>query len=341
MKILIVTDAWHPQLNGVVRTYEYLVRELAAMGHDVRVIGPADFPMNMPMPGYAEIRLTLFPYNRLRRIIQSFAPDVLHIATEGPLGFAARKYAVEYGVSFTSCYHTHFPDYAAARAARFFNPLETPVRNAAIRFVRYFHEASSCVLVATRSLERTLRDWDFTSPIKPMTRGVEQSVFFPSESAAFADLPRPVALYVGRIAVEKNLEAFLSMDWAGSKVLVGEGPDRERLERKYKDAHFIGVKTGAALADCYRAADVFVFPSRTDTFGMVLIEALACGLPVAAYPVSGPVDILTEDFLGAVDEDLAIAARKAAASDNKAARAAWVQNHYSWHRAARQFLETD
>lgn len=342
MKILIVSDAWHPQINGVVRTYEYLRDELLAMGYTVKIIGSADFPFGMPMPGYQEILLVPFPYNRLRRMIAEFAPEVLHIATEGPLGMAARKYARNYGVEFTSCYHTHFPDYAAKRAERILPFLGAPVRKAGISFVRWFHGISSCVFVATQSLEDTLRGWGFKGTLKRMTRGINHDVFHTGPKNLFQDLPKPVALYVGRVAVEKNLEAFLDMTWHGSKVIVGSGPDEEMLKSKYPGAVFTGVKTGKDLADHYRSADVFVFPSRTDTFGMVLVEAMACGLPIAAYPVTGPVDIVTQDFLGCVNDDLAVACETAVKSPGSAEdRAKHAQANYSWRKATHQFLETD
>lgn len=342
LKILIVTDAWHPQVNGVVRTYESLRDELVSMGYTVKIIGPADFPYSFAMPGYAEIRLAPFPYNRLRRMIEAFDADVLHIATEGPLGFAARRYAKNYGVEFTSCYHTHFPDYAAKRAESVFAVLAEPVRKAGIAFVRWFHSISSCVFVATQSLEDTLRGWGFTAPLKRMTRGINHDVFFAGDKNLFADFPKPVALYVGRVAVEKNLAAFLEMEWSGSKVIVGGGPDEAMLKQKHPAAQFVGMKSGKDLADHYRSSDIFVFPSRTDTFGMVLIEAMACGLPIAAYPVTGPVDIVTQDFLGALDEDLDVAAKRALGSPGTAEeRARFAQENYSWHKATHQFLETD
>lgn len=338
MKILIVSDAWHPQVNGVVRTYEYITAELEQMGYQVKVIGPADFPKSFPMPGYNEIRLVMFPYNALRRMIAEFAPDVLHIATEGPLGLASRKYAKNYGVEFTSCYHTHFPDYAAKRAPAF---LQGTVRKTGIAFVRWFHKLSSCLFVATPSLEAVLRQWDFQCPIKRLTRGIDHALFFPAPPSLFTDLPKPVALYVGRVAVEKNLEAFLGMEWTGSKVIVGDGPDFRTLKEKYPNAYFTGVQKGEALARHYQSADVFVFPSKTDTFGMVLVEAMACGLPLAGYPVTGPIDIITADFLGSVDDDLSQAARKALIHGTKEQRADHARDNYSWRRAAEQFLETD
>lgn len=342
MKILIVTDAWHPQLNGVVRTYEYLYQELTGMGYEVKIIGPADFPKSMKMPGYDEIRLTLFPYHSLRRMIEDFEPGLLHIATEGPLGLAARRYAVTYGMEYTSCYHTHFPDYAAARAAKFLPFLYNPVRSIGISFVRWFHKHSSCLFVATQSLEDNLRAWGFECPMKRMTRGIQFDLFYPGEKTLFAEIPRPVALYVGRVAIEKNLESFLTMDWKGSKVIVGSGPDLDKLAEKYPHAQFVGKKTGKDLADHYRSADLFVFPSKTDTFGMVLVEAMACGLPIAAYPVTGPVDIVTEPFLGAMHSDLGVAAWQALQNGGNAQqRFDYAKAHYSWTKAAYQFLETD
>lgn len=338
MRVLIVTDAWYPQVNGVVRTYEYLRGELETMGCTVKIIGPADFSLCFAMPGYAEIQLALFPYNRLRRMIAAYAPDVLHIATEGPLGIAARKYAVRYGVEFTSCYHTHFPDYAAKRVPDF---MADWVRAAAIHFIRWFHTPSSCLFVATGSLEQTLRGWNFTMPIKRMTRGIDHAIFFTGEKKLFGALQRPIALYVGRVTVEKNLEAFLDMPWEGSKIVVGNGPDFETLKKKYTSAFFAGIKTGRELADFYRSADVFVFPSKTDTFGMVIVEALACGLPVAAYPVTGPIDIITAPFLGALDDDLSKAAQDALLYGTADERADHARENYSWRRATEQFLEIE
>ncbi|PZO83216.1 MAG: glycosyltransferase family 1 protein, partial [Micavibrio aeruginosavorus] len=292
-------------------------------------------------PGYAEIRLTLFPAARLRHMIAAFEPDLLHIATEGPLGLAARRHAVDKGLRFTSCYHTHFPDYAAARAARYIPSLYAPVQTMAIRFVRWFHAPSSCVFTATNSLTKTLLGWNFKSPLKMMTRGINHALFHPGEKTLFQEMKHPVALYVGRIAIEKNLDDFLSMPFDGTKVLVGGGPDLEDLKKKYPDAIFTGPKTGTDLADHYRSADVFVFPSKTDTFGMVLVEALACGLPVAAYPVTGPIDIITDDFLGALDNDLAAATSKALQHGTAAQRSRHAMENYSWRIATHQFLETD
>jgi len=340
MKILIISDAWHPQVNGVVRTYEHLSAELRRTGHDVKVIGPADFPARIPMPGYSEIQLVINPQGRLRRMAEEFAPDHIHISTEGPLGWAARKYCIKHGKKFSSTYHTHFPDYIAKRVGRFLPFLYNWAHKTAINVVRKFHSESSNLYVATQSLEDELRGWGFTVPMTRLLRGVHMDLFYPGEKTEFQDLKRPVALYVGRVAIEKNLEDFLAMDWQGSKVIVGDGPSMEELTRKYPDAHFAGTKQGEALAAHYRSADLFVFPSRTDTFGMVLIEALASGLPVAGYNVTGPKDIITEDFLGALHEDdLGDAAQRALKTGTPEQRAAHVKTHYTWENTGRQFMD--
>jgi len=340
VRILIISDAWKPQINGVVRTYEHIIEELVPLGHIIKVIGPADFPLRMPMPGYAEIELVINPYGRLKRMAEEFKPEAIHIATEGPLGKAARKYCLRHNLKFTTTYHTHFPDYIAKRVRKFLPFLADPVRNAAIRNLRDFHASAAAMLIATQSLEDELKSWGFETPMHRLSRGAHLDIFRPGTPELFDDLPRPVAIYVGRVAIEKNLEAFLDMAWDGSKVIVGDGPDFEELRRQYPDAHFAGKKTGEELGAHYRSADLFVFPSRTDTFGMVLVEALASGIPVAAYNVTGPRDIITEPHLGALhDEDLADAAGRAleqAAHHDK--RRAHVEEHYTWPAVAQQFL---
>ncbi len=339
MRILIITDAWRPQTNGVVRTYEHLQEELEKLGHTVKVIGPHDFRFRLPMPGYREIELALFPGFQLKKMIETFKPETIHIGTEGPLGQAAAYYCHRRGLPFTTCYHTQFPDYAAKRAAKIFPWLEDPVRRFFIHRLRRFHNHSAAIMTATPSLDRTLRAWGFTASLHRLTRGVSIDLFMPEKKDVFANPEKPVALYVGRIAIEKNLEDFLSMTWKGSKILVGDGPDREKLAGRFPDAVFTGKKTGEDLAACYQSADIFVFPSRTDTFGMVLIEALSCGLPIAAYPVTGPADIVTEPMLGALNDDLAAAAQKAltAPGDGKA-RHDYVSTHYTWPIVAEQFI---
>ncbi|MCB1784553.1 MAG: glycosyltransferase, partial [Alphaproteobacteria bacterium] len=253
----------------------------------------------------------------------------------------ARRHCLQNKIEFTTSYHTQFPDYVAKRFAWLIPPLYDAVHRAGIRNVRRFHAPSSAVFVATQSLAEQLESWNFKAPLKQMTRGVDFSVFHPGEKKILNDLKGPIALYVGRLAIEKNLEAFLNMDWPGSKVLVGDGPIRQSLQSRYPDALFAGKKTGHELADYYRAADIFVFPSKTDTFGIVLIEALACGIPVAAYKVTGPKDIITEGYLGALHEtDLAAAAQKALKSPDPAKSHAHVREFYSWETAGKQFFES-
>ena len=339
MKLVIITDAWHPQVNGVVRTYEYLIAELEREGHEVHVISPADFPQRIPMPSYAEIELVAFPYKRLKEKIDTIRPDFIHISTEGPLGWTGRKYCLRNKASFTTSYHTHFPDYAAKRFARFLPFLYRPIHSLTKRLIRHFHAPAKAIMVATQSLEDDLIAWGFQSPMHRLTRGVDFDLFAPGEKTLFQDLPQPVALYVGRVAIEKSVEDFLSMDWEGSKIVVGDGPSLGALKSKYPAVHFAGKQMGGALAAHYRSADLFVFPSRTDTFGMVLIEALACGLPVAAYDVTGPKDIITEGFLGSLnDDDLGEAAQTALSAGCQTKRTAHVKEHYSWQKAGEQFL---
>lgn len=339
MKVLIVTDAWHPQVNGVVRTYEHLRDELVSRGYTVKVIGPSDFPIRIPAPGYPEIKLALFARRRLNKIFESYAPDYVHVSTEGPLGWAAWKICKTKNIRHTTTYHTQFPDYIAKRVGKFLPFLAMPVRNLAIKMVRKFHSRSKTIFVATPSLEETLKGWHFDAPMQRLTRGVDMQTFTPEGKQIFKDLPKPVALYVGRIAIEKNLRDFLEMDWPGSKVLVGDGPSFTKLKQRYPDAHFVGVQTGKDLAAHYRSADVFVFPSRTDTFGMVLIEALASGIPVAAYPVMGPVDIITSPVLGILDEDLSKAAKEALKHGTREERVQHVQNFYTWEKAGDQYIK--
>lgn len=340
MRILIISDAWTPQTNGVVRTYEDLNHTLENAGHTVRVIGPADFPFSRPMPGYSEIDLVLFPSQKLTQLVDDFAPDTIHIATEGPLGWAARKLCKKRGWKFTTAYHTHFPDYTALRAAKHLPFLFTPVKALCVLWVKKFHSPSSCVLTTTQSVEDTLNSWKFPAPLHRLTRGVKTEIFHPGPKTLFVDLPKPIALYVGRVAIEKNIGAFLSMPWTGSKVIVGDGPSRKALEAAYPDAHFVGKKKGHDLADHYRSADIFVFPSKTDTFGIVLIEAMACGLPIAGYKVTGPMDLVTKDILGYVDDNLALAAQRALdAPGTPQDRFHHLQENYTWDVAAAQFLD--
>jgi glycosyltransferase involved in cell wall biosynthesis len=332
LRIAIVTDAWHPQINGVVRTLTRVIHELEAMGHEVRVVSP-DLFRSIPCPTYPEIRLALFPKRKLRALLDSLQPCAIHVSTEGPLGLAARAYCRKRQVPFTSAYHTRFPEYVRARA-------RIPL-GLTYGLMRRFHGESAGVMVATPSIEAELAARGFGN-IRRWSRGVDTELFRPrgeneDELKDFGDLPRPVHLYVGRVAVEKNIQTFLDLDLDGSKVVVGDGPLLAELRRRYPQVRFLGTRQGEDLARCYAAADVFVFPSRTDTFGLVLLEALASGLPVAAYPVPGPLDVVDGVGVGCLDEDLARAARSALAIPGKRCRAHALQ--FSWRRSAEQFLE--
>lgn len=343
MQILVISDAWHPQINGVVRTYEYMRPELEAVGHTVSVIGPAECGISLPCPKYEEIRLSIGGFFNLWQKIdhaRSLCRDTdfhLHIATEGPLGWIARRYALKNNLKFSSCYHTEFPDYIAKRLPSF---LSNAARNLAIKIIRHFHSAAGTLFVATESLTEKLQALNYKTHISPLTRGADLAQFFPAEKRLFQDVKTPIALYVGRVAVEKNLPAFLEAEWHGTKIIVGAGPDLESLKSQYPDVVFTGKKTGAELAAHYQSADIFVFPSKTDTFGMVIVEALACGLPVAAYPVTGPVDIITKAELGALNEDLSLAMHAALhAAGDKNGRATYARENYSWQHVAHQFIE--
>ena len=326
-RLLIVTDAWLPQVNGVVRTLTMVVTELRAMGHVVEVIAPDRF-RTVPCPTYSDIPLAVLPRRRLARMIESFRPDALHIATEGPVGMAARGWAKRNGIAFTTAFHTRFAEYIKARCG-------LPVRPV-YAWMRRFHGASGGMMVATPSLREELAARGFRN-IRAWSRGVDLDLFKPAPREAW-NLPRPVFLYVGRVAVEKNIGAFLDLDLPGSKVVVGAGPILPRLRREYPNVLFTGPRYGEALARAYAGADVFVFPSRTDTFGLVLLEALACGTPVAAFPVTGPIDVLAEarGKIGAINADLRTAALEALDADRAACRA--HAEHYSWRACAKVFL---
>jgi len=325
MRITIVTDAWYPQVNGVVRTLATTGDELRAMGHEVKYITPQDFN-TIPCPTYPEIRLALWPDRKIARMIEEAQPSAIHIATEGPLGHAARGYCIRRGLPFTSAYHTKFPEYVHARTG-------LPV-SWSYSVMRRFHNKSSGVMVATESLRNELERWGIKN-VKPWTRGVDIELFQPRPP--ILDLPGPILMYVGRVAVEKNIGAFLALDRPGTKVVVGDGPQRAELERKYPDVVFVGAKEGEQLAAHYASADVFVFPSRTDTFGLVLIEAMACGVPVAAYPVPGPLDVVGDSGAGVLDEDLGKAVDGALLIDREVPRA-HAQN-FTWRRCAEVFLQ--
>jgi glycosyltransferase involved in cell wall biosynthesis len=336
MKICIVTDAWFPQVNGVVRTLDTTRRELQKLGHQVLMITP-DLFRTLPMPTYPEIRLAVLPRRRLHAMIAGFAPDAIHIATEGPLGWAARRICLKHDLSFTTAFHTRFAEYIAAR---FHVPLSW-----GYAFLRRFHKPSDRVMAATESLRQELEARGFGRTAL-FSRGVDTAVFQPQDKTDMG-LLRPVYTYVGRVAVEKNLEAFVGLDLPGTKVVVGDGPQLDELRAAYPDVVFTGVKQGAELARYYAQSDVFVFPSKTDTFGLVILEALACGVPVAAYPVPGPLDVLgahacredetARDAVGCLSDDLGAAIAGALRLDPKACLD--FAQTFSWEACTRQFVE--
>jgi glycosyltransferase involved in cell wall biosynthesis len=326
-RIVIVSDAWFPQTNGVVRTLSSVRDRLRADGRAVLVVGP-DIAGTVPCPRYPEIRLAIAPGRRLRQLVDGFRPEAIHIATEGPLGLAARRLCRRRGWAFTTSWHTQFPLYL-----RRYTGIPTGLSYA---WLRRFHGAAAATLVPTRSVKQELDDRGFSN-VRVWTRGVDTSLFGAVPPVEL-DLPRPICLYCGRVAVEKNIEAFLEADLPGSRLIVGDGPARASLERRYPGAHWVGFQYGRDLAAHYAAADVFVFPSRTDTFGVVMIEAMASGLPVAAYPVTGPIDVVRPGVSGALDEDLGVAVRRALEVDRESARRA--TDVFTWDRAAEIMLDT-
>jgi glycosyltransferase involved in cell wall biosynthesis len=324
MRILIVTDAWSPQINGVVTSITNTIRELQGFGHEVGTITPAEF-RTMPCPTYPEIRLALAPGRRVAQMIEAFRPDAVHIATEGPLGIAARRHCLKTARPFTTAYHTQFPEYVHARC-------RLPV-SATYAWMRRFHGPAKAVMVGTHDIGSRLAARGFAN-LALWSRGVDTGLFRPGERSALPG-QRPVFLYVGRVAVEKNIAAFLSLPLPGTKWVVGDGPARVELERRFPAARFFGMKTGEELAWHYQQADAFVFPSRTDTFGLVLIEAMACGTPVAAFPVSGPIDVVRDPAAGVLADDLANAATRALQLDRDAV--CRYGQTFSWTAATRQF----
>lgn len=330
MKFALVSDAWRPQINGVVRTLETTVAKLRGRGWIVETITP-DLFRNIPCPSYAEIRLAIGAGREVARRLAGFQADAIHIATEGPLGWAARRWCLDHGMPFTTSFHTRFPDYVALRTGlppRWFWPV-----------VRRFHAPATRVMAATRMLAEELAGQGLRHTHR-WSRGVDLDLFTPTAPrlSAMAGLPRPIQLYVGRVAVEKNIDAFLDAPVGGSKIIVGDGPARAQLRQRYPAAYFLGSLHGAALASAYASADVFVFPSRTDTFGLVMIEALAAGTPIAAFPVQGPLDIVGDAraTVGAMDENLESAIRKALTA--RPADCAAEGRKYSWDACTDQFV---
>ena len=324
MKIMIVSDAWSPQTNGVVTTLTQTVASLTRFGHEVGMVTPNPF-RTIACPSYPEIRIALFPYRKVARLIAAFQPNALHIATEGPLGFAARRYCVAHGLRFTTSYHTQFPQYLRSRW-----PIPTSV---SYRFLRWFHGAAASCMVSTPTVQTQLAERGFDN-LARWRRGVDTRLFRP-RAKEFLQLPRPIAAYVGRVAIEKNVDAFLRMSWGGSKIVIGDGPEKSRCQSQFPQATYVGYRYGDDLAKHLAAADVLVFPSLTDTFGLVNLEALACGVPVAAYPVTGPIDVIDDGVTGALDTDLAAAAVRALRVDPRACRAAALQS--SWDACTREF----
>lgn len=338
MRITIVSDAWRPQVNGVVRTLETTVSHLRARGHLVETITPEGF-RTIPCPSYPEIRLAVGAARSVRQRLAAFAPEAVHIATEGPLGWAARRWCLAGDMPFSTSFHTRFPEYVALRThlpSAWFWPV-----------VRRFHGPAATVMAATDALAAELRAQGI-GQTRRWSRGVDLALFAP-DTPAFAPyrgMRRPIQLCVGRVAVEKNIEAFLSAPLGGTKVIVGDGPARAMLERRFPEARFLGALSGAPLAAAYAGADVLAFPSRTDTFGLVMIEALASGTPVAGYPVRGPLDIIGREGrgpqgragapIGALDEDLGRAIAAALGADRAACAA--EGRRYSWEASTDQFV---
>jgi glycosyltransferase involved in cell wall biosynthesis len=328
VKVLIATDAWKPQVNGVVATLGHLAEEAPSLGAEIEFITPAEF-RTLPLPNYPEVRLSLLPPGAMERRLDAIKPDAIHIATEGPIGSAMRRLACRRRLPFTTSFHTRFPEYIAERL-----PVPRQWSEALVwRWLRDFHGRSATVMAATPTLAAELTARHFPN-VKLWPRGVDATLFRPRDT----DLgcKRPVFLTVGRLAVEKNLPAFLSLDLPGTKVVVGEGPARASLQRQFPDAVYLGAQRGERLAEIYAAADVFVFPSRTDTYGLVLLEALASGVPVAAFPVTAPRDVIGKAPVGALDEDLRQACFDALKLRRADCRA--FAERLTWRRSAEAFL---
>jgi len=325
MRILIATDAWHPQVNGVVRTLTSLARSASALGAEIGFLTPDGFP-SVGVPTYPGLRVALPNRREIARRIEAASPDAIHIATEGPIGWAARAYCCRRKLAFTTSYTTRFPEYIAVRSI-----IPAGVSYAVLR---HFHAAAAMTMIATASLRQELSARGFRK-LGTWTRGVDTDLFTPDDAAEL-DLPRPIFMTVGRVAVEKNLEAFLALDLPGSKVVIGGGPQRAVLQRQYPKVRFLGEKTGKDLTSHLAAADVFVFPSLTDTFGVVQLEALACGTPVAAFPVTGPLDVIADHPVGALDTDLRSACIRALGISRESCRSFALER--SWENSARQFI---
>ena len=325
MRIAIATDAWSPQVNGVVTTLGQTRDHLVKEGHEVFMVTPEN-RRTFPCPTYPEIRLTLFQGRAIARELDEFEPDCVHIATEGTIGLSVRRYCLKRGIPFTTAYHTQFPEYVRAR-------FPIPVKWT-VALLRWFHRPATRTMVPTEGMRKTLLERGFEDVVI-WSRGVLTDVFRPDDPIEY-EFDGPIWVYVGRVAVEKNIEAFLDLNLPGAKVIIGDGPDRKRLINAYPNCHFLGYKFGRELARHIAGADVFVFPSKTDTFGIVMLEAMACGVPVAAFPVTGPIDVVRAGETGCLHEDL-ITACSCALELNR-----WDCRQYaesrSWGRSTRQFV---
>ena len=325
MKIVIITDAWKPQVNGVVNSLSKIAEGLTQKGHNVEIIGPNQFK-TIACPTYPSIRLALFSKKKLKKLLFKIKPESIHIATEGPLGLAGRKICIQNKWRFTTSYHTRFPEYIKARI-----PIPLWLT---YKFLKNFHSAAHKTLVPTISIKKMLESRGFKN-IDIWSRGVDQNIFKPAKKKEESSYTKPVMVYVGRVSVEKNIEDFLKININGSKIIIGDGPDLRKLKHKYKNVIFLGEKFGKELANIVASSDVFVFPSLTDTFGIVLIEALACGIPVAAYPVSGPIDIIENGVNGSLNRDLETAIKDAL----KISKEECIKKakQYTWQSSTNQF----
>lgn len=323
MKLLIITDAWKPQVNGVVRTLETTIKKLTQQGYSVKVLSP-EGKRTLPCPTYKEISLTLSPYNTVCKTFDNFLPESIHIATEGPLGWAGRRFCKRYSLNFTTSFHTRFPEYVKART-------QIPT-SWTYKILRHFHSIARNVMVTTPSMKSKLNEYGFKN-LQRWSRGVDTDFFTPKRRVFNSNKPK--LLYVGRVSVEKNLEAFLDMEIDSHKIVVGDGPLLKTLKQKYPDTLFTGIKFGEELVHYYAQADAFVFPSRTDTFGLVMLEALACGTPVAAYPTEGPIDVIQSSDVGCLNKDLKVATLSALRKSRKQCRS--YSESFSWEACTTQF----
>ncbi len=326
MRIAIITDTWHPQINGIVTTLESTCRELSNLGHTVKLFDPSTFK-TIACPGYPHFQLAFLCGPRLRPLLEEFSPDAIHFATEGPVGYAARRYCHDKGYRYTTSIHSHYPEYLKLRAGF---PLS--ISNA---YMHWFHRNSAGIMVATESLKQEFSKKGYRRLVSwPL--GVDTELFRPGDQSFLQD-ERPIFMYTGRVSIEKNVEAFLQLDLPGTKYVIGDGPQRQELMQKYATAKFVGYQTGQELVSYMAAANVLVFPSKTDTFGLVLLEALACGTPVAAYPVPGPIDVINDPGVGSMDTNLQVAALNSLALDGDDCRRYAL--NYSWQHSATQFAK--